>query len=129
MQAKLEPFTEKYDKGRYILSYAKIFKDCKSRKILDIKIDNFYNNIEKNPPQIFKDFFEQIKKDSNMLKRDLSQIVIELKDNKKLLNLFLKNKKLQDLIIKAEGYRVIVNKKDIPKLTKIVKDNGFFIEF
>jgi len=129
MQAKLEPFTEKYDKGRYILSYAKIFKDCKSRKILDIKIDNFYKNIEKNPPQVFKDFFEQIKKDSNMLKRDLSQIVIELKDNKKLLNLFLKNKKLQDLIIKAEGYRVIVNKKDIPKLTKIVKDNGFFIEF
>jgi len=129
MQAKLEPYTEKYDKGRYVLSYAKIFKDCKSKKVLDIKIDNFYKNIEVNPPEIFKEFFEKIKKDSNMLKRDLNQIVIELKNNKKLLNLFLKNKKLQELIIKAEGYRVIVNKNDISKLTKIIKDNGFFVEF
>ena len=128
-QAKLEPFTDKYDENRYILSYAKIFRDCKNKKVLDIKIDNFYKQIEPNPPQIFKDFFQQIKLDSNMIKRDLSQVVIELKNNKKLLNLFLKNKKLQELVIKAEGYRVIVSKNNIPKLTKIVKDNGFFIEF
>ena len=128
-QAKLEPFTDKYDANRYILSYTKIFRDCKSKKVLDIKIDNFYKQIEPNPPQVFKDFFEQIKLDSNMLKRDLTQVVIKLKNNKKLLNLFLKNKKLQEMIIKAEGYRIIVSKNDIPKLTKIVKDNGFFIEF
>jgi len=128
-QAKLEPFTDKYDENRYILSYSKIFRDCKSKKILDIKIDNFYKQIEANPPQIFKDFFEQIKSNSTMLKRDLSQVVIELKNNKKLLNLFLKNKKLQELIVKAEGHRILVSKNDVPKLTKIVKDNGFFVEF
>ncbi|MEA3228670.1 MAG: hypothetical protein U9P38_06345, partial [Campylobacterota bacterium] len=127
--AKLEPFTEKYDENRYILSYAKIFKDCKNMKLLNLKIDAFYNKIEKNPPQVFKTFFHEIKENSNLLKRDLKQVVIELQDNKKLLTLFMKNKKLKELIIKAEGYRVIVLKENIPKLTKIVKDNGFFIEF
>ena len=41
----------------------------------------------------------------------------------------MKNKKLQELVIKAQGYKVIVLKENISKLTKIVKDNGFFVEF
>ncbi len=128
-QAKLEPFTETYAPNRYILSYAKIFKDCKSTKALELKIESFYKQIEKNPPQVFKDFFDEIKANQNLLKRDLKQVVIELTNNKKLLNLFMKNKKIQELVIKAQGYRVIVLKENIPKLTKIVKDNGFFVEF
>jgi len=39
------------------------------------------------------------------------------------------DKKLQELIIKASGYRILVLKDNIPKVTKIIKDNGFFIEF
>ena len=128
-QAKLEAYTEKYDEGRYILSYAKIFRDCKTTKALEVKIDGFFKQIESNPPQVFKDFFDEIKKNANILKRDLKQVVIELGNNKKLLNLFMKNKRLQELVIKAQGYRVIVLKENIPKLTKIVKDNGFFVEF
>ena len=68
-------------------------------------------------------------KESNLLKRNLKQIVIELEDNKRLLNLFMTNQKLQKLFIKAEGYRINVSKDDISKVTKIVKDNGFFVEF
>jgi hypothetical protein len=41
----------------------------------------------------------------------------------------MSNHKLQELLIKAEGYRIIVFKDDISKITKIVKDNGFFVEF
>lgn len=129
MQAKLEPYTEKYDEDRYILSHSKIFRDCKNKKSLELKIDSFYKQIESKPPKVFKDFFEEIKINSNLLKKDLQQVVIELKNNKKLLNLFMKNKKLQELIIKAQGYRIIVLKDNISKLTKIVKENGFFVEF
>jgi hypothetical protein len=68
-------------------------------------------------------------KESNVMNQNLKQIVIELKDNKRLLNLFMTNQNLQKLFIKAEGYRIIVLKNDIPKVTKIVKDNGFFVEF
>jgi len=128
-QAKLEQFADKYDENRYILSYAKIFRDVKSKKQLDLKIDAFYKKIEAKPPQVFKDFFDDILNNANLLKRDLKQVVIELGNNKKLLNLFMQNRKLQELIIKAEGYRVIVLKENISKLTKIVKDNGFFVEF
>ena len=129
MQAKLEPYTEKYDEDRYILSHSKFFRDCKNKKSLELKIDSFYKQVEINPPKVFTEFFEEIKINSNLLKKDLKQVVIELQDNKKLLNLFMKNKKLQELIIKAQGYRIIVLKDNISKLTKIVKDNGFFVEF
>ncbi|MEA2111415.1 MAG: hypothetical protein U9P71_05140 [Campylobacterota bacterium] len=128
-KAKLEPFCDNLDDQRLILSHTKIFKDCDGQKALDLKIDAFYKNIEANPPQVFKDFFDEIKQNSNLLTKDLDQIVIELKDNKKLLNLFMNNKKIQDIIVKAQGYRVIVLKSNLAKLTKLVKENGFFVEF
>ena len=127
--AKLESYCDKYDTNRYILSYAKIFKDCKNSKALEQKIEYFYKNIESNPPKVFQNFFDEIKQNANLLQRDLKQVVIKLDNNKKLLNLFMQNKKLQELIIKAQGYRVIVLKENIPKLTKIVKEHGFFVEF
>jgi hypothetical protein len=96
---------------------------------LRLKIDSFYNKIEKNPPKVFVDFFNNMIKESNLMNQNLKQIVIELKDNKRLLNLFMTNQNLQKLFIKAEGYRIIVLKNDIPKVTKIAKDNGFFVEF
>jgi len=127
--AKLDTYCDKYDKNRYILSYSKIFKDCKNTKALELKIEHFYKNIESHPPKVFKNFFDEIKQNRNALKRDLKRVVIELDNNKKLLQLFMENKKLQELIIKAQGFRVLVLKENIPKLTKIVKENGFFVEF
>lgn len=129
MHAKLEPYTEKQSEGRYILSHAKIFRECKTKKMLEVKIDGFFKNIEANPPQVFKDFFDEIKRNADMLKKDSKHVVIELHNNKKLLNIFMKNKKLQEIVIKAQGYRIIVLKENLPKLTKTLKDNGFFIEF
>ncbi len=129
LKTKVEKYAEPIDKKRYILSYNQIFKDCKTKKQLKNKIDNFYEIIEKNPPQIFKNFLSKIEQNSNLLKKNSDEIVIELKNNKELLNLFLTNLKLKEMIIKAEGYRVIVLKNDLPKFTKIVKENGFFVEF
>lgn len=126
--AKIEPYTEKQD-DKYILSYSKIFKDCSSYKTLVAKIDAFYKLFDRELPKVFDHYFNEIKQNANMLKKEPKLITIELKNNKKLLHLFMSNKKLQELTIKASGYRVIVSKDDITKLTKIVKDNGFFIEF
>jgi len=129
MLAKLEPYTIEFEKDKYILNYSKVFRDCKTTKTLHLKIDGFYNNIESNPPQIFIDFFNDIKRKSNMLSNESKYSIIELKNNKELLNLFMTNKRLQDIIIKAEGYRVILLKSDMIKFTRIVKENGFFVDF
>ncbi|SFV60650.1 hypothetical protein MNB_SV-14-701 [hydrothermal vent metagenome] len=129
MIAKLEPFVEKLSEEKYMLTHSKFFMDCSTVKDLQQKIDNFYKKIEPNPPKVFTQFFNNMIKESNLMNRNLKQVVIELKENKRLLNLFMSNRKLQELFIKAEGYRIIVLKDDIPKLTKIVKDNGFFVEF
>jgi hypothetical protein len=128
-QAKLEPYTEKYDDTKYILNYSKIFRDCKNSKALELKIDNFYKYIEPNPPKIFKNFFDEIKQNQNLLEKDIKIVVIKLKENKKLLNFFMKNKKLQELIVKAQGYKILVLQKNIAKVSKILKENGFFVEF
>lgn len=128
-QAKLESFADKYDTNRYILSYTKLFKDVKSKKALEMKIESFYKQIGQKPPKVFDDFFDEVRANANLLKRNLKQVVIELQNNKKLLHFLMHNKKIQELITKAEGYRIIVAKENIPKLTKILKENGFFVDF
>jgi hypothetical protein len=120
---------DKLDNNRYILNYSKLFRGCDNLKALKLKIDSFYTKIEKSPPKVFIEFFDKALKNSNLMKKNLKQVVIELEENRELLNLFLSNHKLQELIIKAEGYRIIVLNHDIAKVTKIVKDNGFFVEF
>ena len=127
--AQLEPFVDKLDNNRYILNYSKLFRGCDNFKALKLKIDSFYTKIEKSPPKVFIEFFDKALKNSNLMKKNLKQVVIELEENRELLNLFMNNRKLQELIIKAEGYRIIVLKNDISKVTKIAKDNGFFVEF
>ncbi len=127
--AKLEGYAEKIDATKYALSYPKIFKECNSFKALDLKIASFYKNIEEHPPKVFVDFFEEIRNRANLLSIDRKQIVIELENDKALLNLFMNNKKLQELIIKAQGYRILVVKENLPKVKKILHDNGFFIDF
>lgn len=127
--AKLEAYAEKIEENKYILSYPKIFRECSSFKALDLKITSFYKNIEEHPPKVFVDFFEEIRDHANLLSLDHKQMVIELDDNQALLNLFMNNKKLQELIIKAQGYRILVLKENFSKVKKILHDNGFFVDF
>lgn len=129
MLAKLEPYIEKYDEERYIISYSKVFRDCKDSYTLDLKIKNFYKIIQSEPPKVFKDLFDEILQNANLLSADYSKVVIDLKNNKKLLQLFTTNKKLQESIIKAQGFRILIAKQDMGKVSRIVKENGFFVEF
>jgi hypothetical protein len=127
--AKIEPYVDTFSTNKYILSHTKIFQNCVNYKALELKIDNFYKTIDPSPPKVFKDYFNSIKQKANLLKKDSKQVVIKLENNQELLNFFITNKKLSSLIIKASGYRIIVNKDDIAKVTKILKENGFFVEF
>ena len=56
---------------------------------LDVKVIQ-YRDKDSEIDKIWSNFFDDIKKDANMLTRDLKQVVIELDNNKKLLNLFMK---------------------------------------
>ncbi|MCK9373940.1 MAG: hypothetical protein M0P91_12165 [Sulfuricurvum sp.] len=127
--AKLDAYAEKIDDTRYALSYSKIFKECSTYKSLEIKIDTFYNQIASNPPKVFQDFFDEIKKRACLLKKEPKQIVIHLENNHELLALFMNHKKLQEYCIKGQGYRILVEKENLPKVKKIVQENGFFIDF
>ncbi|MBL0707746.1 MAG: hypothetical protein JJW00_01715 [Sulfurimonas sp.] len=128
-QAKLEPYVVKYDTDRYILNYAQIFKNCTNQKVLNLKIDNFYKTIEPKPPKIVDDFFQNIKKKSALITKETQNVVLVLQKEKELLNLFMTNRTIKELVIKATGYRVVVDKDNLPLLRKIVQENGFFVEF
>lgn len=129
MRARLEPYAVALDDGRYVLDYGVLFKECKNVKELKLKIERFYEQIEPEPPQVFVDFFDQARARAGLLRRKRKLAVLELEPVEGLPELFMQEQKLHPMIIKAEGYRIIVAEEDLPKLSKILKTHGFFINF
>jgi hypothetical protein len=127
-KAKIEQYADKLDETRYILSYNKIFKDCNTTKALSAKVSNFKSQISSDLPKIFQEYFDNILKRASMIKKEHKSVILKLDDNKELLALFMQDERLKSMIIKAEGYRIIVNLNDMNKIKKIVRDNGFFFD-
>jgi hypothetical protein len=126
--AKLEPFTTK-EGNIHRLDFAKICKGVKTQNELLEKIESFYQTIEKNPPEVIEEFFQTLKRRAGKLKKSPSHVVVELQKDPELLDLLMSNKKLQSMMIKAEGYRIVLEEHDVPKVSKILKEHGFFVEF
>jgi hypothetical protein len=85
--------------------------------------------VGKNIPDVFVKFFDQLKAQSNLVAIQTNIVTLQLQKDQRLISLFQTNKKLQEIIIKAQDYKVLLDKADLSKFTKILKDNGFFLEF
>ena len=82
-----------------------------------------------NLPANFTHFFESIKTDANLIHKEPKFITLKLEKNQKLLNFFMRNERLNRLIVKASGYRILVAKEDLTRVASILKEHGFFVEF
>ena len=125
--AKIESYTERTSPGRYALSYEKIFRDCPTVKLLEQKVKKFYKIMDDTPPPIHKAFLDKIINRKNVLKKESALMVYKLDKDPDLMNIFMNNKKLQELVYKAEDYHILIHKDKFPIFKKIMKQNGYFI--
>ena len=91
MIAKLEPYADMHDGNRYTLNYKKIFQGCNTKKLLEKKIDKFYTLFSEPIPALYDNYFDDILSRINLLNTDDDKVIIELKNDKRLLNLFVSN--------------------------------------
>jgi hypothetical protein len=124
---RLAGFTKYLGKNRFALNSDIIMSGCLDKKELNAKILSFYEMIDENPPSHIRSFLNNIQNRADLLKLQKGLILFEMKKDPDLLALFMENKELRSMIIKAEAYRFLIPKEFVPKMVKILHENGFFI--
>ncbi len=124
----LEPYTERVSPKRFRTNSGLFLKDVKNKSDLENKIGMFKQSFEQELPQNWQNFFKELLQKIDPLNKVSNLIVFHVPpDNKELLRLIAKDSKLQDLCLKAEGYHVILTKKNLPKFKNRLREFGYLI--
>lgn len=114
---------------RYLLTCESFLKSCCSQKDVDDKIELFKQFICAEPPAIWKDFFEDIKRHSNPLKSPETAYTIFKIDaeDKTLVSLICKDAELRKLCVRAENFLILVDSYNLKKFKDRLKILGYLV--
>lgn len=117
-------------KNLYKVDYESVLGDCANHKQVQSKINVFQKLLSANPPKIWKDFFSQLNQKSYEMKSENNQyLIFSLPQNQELINTIAREPNLKKYILKAEGYMILIRRKDIAIVKKQLKSYGFLIDF
>ncbi|MFO7884655.1 MAG: hypothetical protein R6U68_07530 [Desulfobacteraceae bacterium] len=123
----LESMGQQITQTSYMLNYQSFLKECKSASDVEKKINLFRENIEKNPPAVWEEFFKEVTTRINPLKKINSVSTFKVQPDRDLLTLLTTDKLLKQKIIRAQDYHVVIKNSDMPGVKKRLADFGFFI--
>lgn len=100
---------------------------CK-KDILD-KINEFKKKIQSELNDIWKNFFEELLKKMEYVQFVPEYRVLKLEQDKNLINIITKDKRLSNIVLKAENFHVIIKEENMEKFAEVLKENGYFFNF
>ncbi|MFN4144754.1 MAG: hypothetical protein ACK4GN_02940 [Runella sp.] len=124
----LANYAERVSPTRFRVTNYSFLKDCKSKQQLLSKITLFNKSIAPHLPDNWHAFFDDLmaKADPLTLKTDLNVFSIPSK-NQALIRLMAQDEVLKTIVIKAEGFRVLVNQSETTKFKNRLKELGYLI--
>ena len=124
----LEKIADKISENCYKVNYQSFLRGCAGKQDINQKISLFHTNIAKNPPQIWKEFLEDVLTKINPLVKKQKMSIFKLQQNKELISLMASDEVLKQSILKAEGYHILIASENIEKVVKRLKEFGYFID-
>jgi len=115
--------------GRFRMSPESFLAKCKNKKDVQEKTNFFKDYISKDLPPIWEAFFCNIEQRCNPFKSEGKQYYIMKLDaaDKELASLLSTDEVLKKIIVKAEGYRVLVSKDKLPIFEQRLKMYGYLV--
>jgi len=112
----------------FAVNYNSFLKSCTSKEDIRQKIRLFRENISSAPPQIWKDFINEIMNKINPMTAENSMKVYKLKPNNELISLIAKDEVLKKYILKAEDFHIIINLKNLGQVKARLEEFGYLID-
>jgi len=115
--------------GRFKMSPESFLSKCKNKKDVQEKTQFFKDYICGELPPLWESFFDSIKKRCNPFYSENRQFYLLKLDasDKKLASLLSTDETLKKIIVKAEGYRILVSKEDYPAFEQRLKQYGYLV--
>lgn len=115
---------------RFLMNNDSFLKNCKTEKDVQNKMDFFKQFVcQGNMPEIWSEFFKSLLKQCHPLKVSKGDYLIYQLDsaNKELIHLLTIDPVLKSIIIRAEGYKILVESKNRSKLVERLKTYGYLL--
>ncbi len=116
--------------GRYVFTEKSFLKNCNSETDVSDKISLFERFVCSEKPPLWNRFFASLLDKCSPLKslNQDSYLIYSLdKDNRELIELLALDPVLRELVIRAEGYIILVEKKNNKKVIDRLKSLGYLI--
>lgn len=116
--------------GRYIITPESFLKSCATEKDVEDKVKLFKQFVSENITPVWEDFFKSVKakcKPLTPISREKYKIFKISPNNKELLHILSSDEKLRKLIVRAEGYMVMIDKNNIDNVVSRLKTFGYLI--
>ena len=125
----LRDTAEPISRGRYQTSALSFLTNCRSRNDVEGKISIFKQFIANELPPLWQQFFQSILQHCNPLQEDkISYRHYTIQpDNRDLIKLITTDPVLQQIAIRAEGYRIMVKLEDLRKFETQLKKHGYLL--
>ncbi len=109
----------------YKMDYASFLKECRDRDDVSVKIAQFKSEISAKLPPVWERFFAEVLHRIEPFTEELQYRVFTLPPSQDLMKLLTQDEVLKKIIIKAEGYKILVPKREIATLRKRLEKHGY----
>lgn len=115
---------------RFLMNNDSFLKNCKTEKDVKNKMDFFRQFVcQGDMPEIWSEFFKSLLKQCHPLKVSKCDYLIYQLDsaNKEFVHLLTTDPVLKSIVIRAEGYKILVEGKNRSKLVERLKTYGYLL--
>ena len=123
----LEKIAQKISINKYKLSENQFLKGIGSSQDLENKITDFREKVTDNFNEFWLNFFDDLRKKTNLIKIRSNFTVLKLEKHKDLLLMISKEKRFKDLVLKCEEYHLLVENEKLNEVVELFKEHGYYI--
>lgn len=123
----LESIGTKISPTKFKISSESFLKKISNRVELEEKIQEFRNKISENPGEIWENLFKELLERMTSVKILNDYSVLQIKQDKNLINFISSNREISKLILKAENFHIIIKNENIKSFEEILNSNGYFL--
>lgn len=124
----LEKFSNHIGGNRYQVTYESFLSDCIQNSDIQRKIKYFKNQIPGKLPEIWESFFQELLAKAHPLQRKSGLIIYQLKNqDEEIIKLISSDPVLKNLILKVEQFHICLEKSDLDKLKRRLKQFGYIL--
>ncbi|OJW75670.1 hypothetical protein [Spirosoma sp. 48-14] len=124
----LANYAERVSPTRFRVTPETFLKDCKTKQQLRAKVDLFCKSVAPNLPANWLTFFDELMSKADPLTSITDMTAYSIAStNQPLIRLLAQDPVLKSIVVKAEGFRILIATDNLPRFRSRLRELGYLI--